>query len=101
MRGGDDTSGTAAGKRQFKVWPGFLRMTEGDNMAQRIVFRAEFFREGDLYVGLASELNVSSFGETLDEAKRSLKEAVDGFLEECEAMGTLEEVIGVRRLCQY
>jgi len=66
---------------------------EGDSIAQRIVFRAEFFREGDLYVGLASELNVSSFGETLDEAKRSLKEAVDGFLEECEAMGTLEDVI--------
>jgi predicted RNase H-like HicB family nuclease len=62
-------------------------------MAQQIVFRAEFFREGDLYVGLAPELNVSSFGETLDEAKESLKEAVDGFLEECETMGTLEDVI--------
>jgi len=62
-------------------------------MAQQIVFRAEFFREGTLYVGLAPELNVSSFGETLDEAKRSLKEAVEGFLEECEAMDTLEEVI--------
>ena len=63
-------------------------------MAQRIVYRAEFFKEGDLYVGLAPELNVSSFGETLDEAKRSLKEAAGGFLEECEAMGTLEDVIG-------
>ena len=62
-------------------------------MAQQIVFRAEFFREGDLYVGLAPELNVSSFGETLDEAKRSLKEAVEAFLEECEAIDTLEEVI--------
>lgn len=62
-------------------------------MAQQIVFRAEFFKEGDLYVGLAPELNVSSFGETLDEAKESLKEAVDGFLEECETMGTLEDVI--------
>ncbi|MEA3239024.1 MAG: type II toxin-antitoxin system HicB family antitoxin [Candidatus Bipolaricaulota bacterium] len=62
-------------------------------MAQQIVFRAEFFREGDLYVGLAPELNVSSFGETLDKAKESLKEAVDGFLEECETMGTLENVI--------
>ena len=62
-------------------------------MARQIVFRAEFFRERDLYVGLAPELNVSSFGETLDEAKGSLKEAVEGFLEECETMGTLEEVI--------
>ncbi len=62
-------------------------------MAQQIVFRAEFFREGDLYVSLAPELNVSSFGETLDEAKHSLKEAVDAFLEECETMGTLEDVL--------
>jgi len=62
-------------------------------MALRIVFRAEFFKEGDLYVGLAPELNVSSFGETLNEAKRSLQEAVEAFIEECEAMGTFEEVL--------
>lgn len=62
-------------------------------MAVRIVYRAEFFREGDLYVGLAPELNVSSFGETLEEAKRSLQEAVEAFLEECEALGSLEEVL--------
>jgi predicted RNase H-like HicB family nuclease len=62
-------------------------------MAQRVVFRAEFFKEGDLFVGLAPELNISSFGETLAEAKRSLQEAVEAFLEECEAMGTFGEVI--------
>jgi len=62
-------------------------------MTPRIVFRAEFFKEGDLYVGLAPELNVSSFGETLNEAKRSLQEAVEAFIEECEAMGTFEEVL--------
>ncbi len=62
-------------------------------MVHRIVFRAEFFKEGDLYVGLAPELNVSSFGDTLDEAKRSLQEAVEAFVEESEAMGTFEEVI--------
>ena len=62
-------------------------------MALRIVFHAEFFKEGDLYVGLAPELNVSSFGETLSEAKRSLQEAVEVFLEECETMGTSQEVL--------
>ncbi|HPY73759.1 MAG TPA: hypothetical protein PK377_11270 [Methanothrix sp.] len=62
-------------------------------MAPRIVFRAEFFREDDLFVGLAPELDVSSFGESLEEAKRSLEEAVLAFVEECEAMGTLEEVL--------
>jgi len=62
-------------------------------MVRRVVFRAEFFREGALYVGLAPELSVSSFGETLADAKRSLQEAVEGFIEECEAMGTFEQVI--------
>lgn len=62
-------------------------------MVHRIVFRAEFFKEGDLYVGLSPELTVSSFGDTLDEAKRSLQEAVEAFVEECEAMGTFHEVM--------
>ncbi|MDF0591833.1 hypothetical protein [Candidatus Methanocrinis natronophilus] len=62
-------------------------------MARRIVLRAEFFREDAFFVGLAPELDVSSFGESLDEAKRSLEEAVLAFLEECEAMGTLDEVL--------
>jgi len=61
-------------------------------MARRIVLRAEFFREDDLFVGLAPELDVSSFGESLEEAKRSLEEAAQACGEECEAMGTLEEV---------
>ena len=60
---------------------------------QKIIFRAEIFKEGNLYVALCPELNVSSFGETVDEAKRSLREAVEAFTKECEAMGTLEEVM--------
>lgn len=62
-------------------------------MPAKIVYRAEFFREGDLYVGLVPELNVSSFGSTLEEARKSLQEAVQAFIEECERMGTLEEVM--------
>lgn len=62
-------------------------------MAAQVVYRTEFFREQDLYVGLAPELNVSSFGATLEEAKHSLEEAVEAFLEECRLQGTLEEVL--------
>ena len=58
-----------------------------------VIFRVEVFKEDDLYVGLAPELNVSSFGETVEEAKASLKEAVELFSEECESMGTLSEVL--------
>jgi predicted RNase H-like HicB family nuclease len=62
-------------------------------MIERIVYRAEFFREEDLYVGLAPELNVSSFGETLDEARRSLQEALEAFAETCQMMGTFDEAM--------
>jgi len=56
-------------------------------------FNAEIFKEGDVYVGLCPELNVSSFGDDVDDAKRSLQEAVLAFIEECDKMGTLKEVL--------
>ena len=62
-------------------------------MKPSIHFRSEVFREGDLYVALCPDLSVSSFGETPIEARESLKEAVEGFIEECESMGTLKEVL--------
>ncbi len=55
--------------------------------------RIEVFKEGDVYVALSPELNVSSFGETIDDAKKSFKEALEAFIEECQEMGTLEEVL--------
>ena len=59
----------------------------------KVTFRAEILQEGDLYVGLCPELSVSSFGETIEEARRSLYEAMEAFVEECESMGTLEDVM--------
>ena len=59
-------------------------------MLNKLIFRAEFFQEDDVYVGLCPELNVSSFGEDIEDAKRSLRDAVEDFLETCEEMGTLE-----------
>jgi predicted RNase H-like HicB family nuclease len=58
-----------------------------------IEFRAEIFKEGDVYVALCPELNVSSYADTIDGAKASLIEAIEAFLEECEAMGSLAEVL--------
>lgn len=60
---------------------------------QQLNIKVEVFKEDDLYVALCPSLNVSSFGETIEEAKRSLFEAVKIFIEECSEMGTLEEVL--------
>jgi predicted RNase H-like HicB family nuclease len=58
-----------------------------------ISIRVEIFKEDDVYVALSPELNVSSFGETIDEAKISIREAIEGFLQECQEMGSLNEVL--------
>ena len=62
-------------------------------MLKKLIFRAEFFQEGDVYVGLCPELNVSSFGEDIKDAQHSLQEAVEAFIETCDEIGTLEEVL--------
>ena len=59
----------------------------------QVIFRAEIFEEDNQYVGLCPELNVSSFGDTAEEAEASLQEAIEAFLEGCESLGTLEEVL--------
>ena len=58
-----------------------------------ILTRIEIFKEGDVYVALSLELNISSFGETIEDAKKSVREAIEAFIEECETMGKLEEVL--------
>ena len=65
-----------------------------------VQFNTQFFDEEGKVVGVVPELRVSSFGDTVDEASASLKEAVELFIEECERMGTLTEVLeeaGFRR----
>jgi predicted RNase H-like HicB family nuclease len=59
----------------------------------RITYRTEIFSEADLYVARCPELDVSSFGDTIDEARDSLHEAVEAFLEGCELLGTLDEIL--------
>jgi len=59
----------------------------------KISVMIEIFKERDIYVALSPELNVSSFGDTIAEAKESVKEAIEAFIEECEDMGTLEDVL--------
>ena len=58
-----------------------------------VVFNVQLFKEEEVIVALCPELNVSSFGDTTEDAMDSLKEAMSLFLEGCEEMGTLEAVL--------
>ena len=58
-----------------------------------INFTTQVWKEGKMYVSYAKELDVSSCGKTIKEAKKNLIEAVECFLETVEEMGTLEEIL--------
>lgn len=58
-----------------------------------INFTTQVWKEGDKYVSYAPELDVSSVGESIAEAKKNLLEAVECFIETADQMGTLEEIL--------
>ena len=62
-------------------------------MLKSILYTCRLYRENGTVVAICPELNVSSFGDTPEEAVASLHEAVTLFVEECQRMGTLETVL--------
>nr|NIQ06259.1 type II toxin-antitoxin system HicB family antitoxin [Candidatus Korarchaeota archaeon]NIR47686.1 type II toxin-antitoxin system HicB family antitoxin [candidate division KSB1 bacterium]NIS23268.1 type II toxin-antitoxin system HicB family antitoxin [candidate division KSB1 bacterium]NIU23798.1 type II toxin-antitoxin system HicB family antitoxin [candidate division KSB1 bacterium]NIU92227.1 type II toxin-antitoxin system HicB family antitoxin [candidate division KSB1 bacterium] len=59
----------------------------------KIEVNIEYFEEDDVIVALCPELQVSSFGDTLEEAEKSIQEALELFFEGCESLGTIHEVL--------
>ena len=58
-----------------------------------LVFTVHIFKEGNTFVAYAPELDLSSCGDTADEARKNICDAVRGFLETSEEMGTLNEIL--------
>jgi predicted RNase H-like HicB family nuclease len=52
-----------------------------------------YFEERSVIIAHCVALDVSSCGNDLEEARRNIRDAVAGFIEACEDMGTLEEVL--------
>jgi predicted RNase H-like HicB family nuclease len=51
-------------------------LDEGESEAIALALElVEIFQEENLFVGLSPELNISSFGETIEETQDSIKEA--------------------------
>ena len=53
----------------------------------------EIWREGNMYVSYCPELDVASCGETVDQARWNLQEAILINLEETKKMGTFERFL--------
>jgi predicted RNase H-like HicB family nuclease len=67
---------------------------------QDFSFDTHIFREDDAYVAYVPVLDISSCGETDEEARRNIRDAVRGFLAASADMGTLGEILeeaGYRR----
>lgn len=58
-----------------------------------IEFDAIIFQEGESFVAHCPELDVSSCGHSVDEARGGLKTAVRLFVEEAEKLGTLDDIL--------
>ena len=58
-----------------------------------IEFNMVVFKEKNAYVAYCPEMDLSSCGGSVDEAKQMLRTAVRLFLEESEKMGTLDEIL--------
>ncbi|OGB90187.1 hypothetical protein A2625_04310 [candidate division WOR-1 bacterium RIFCSPHIGHO2_01_FULL_53_15] len=62
-------------------------------MYKNISFTGEIFEEKGMFVGHCPELDLSSCGKSLREAKKNLLEATRLFMEESLKMGTLKDIL--------
>ena len=58
-----------------------------------ISFTVHLFKEGEVYVAYVPELDVSSCGDTPEEARKNIQEAAQAFLETSQEMGNLNQVL--------
>jgi predicted RNase H-like HicB family nuclease len=65
-------------------------------MAKTITLTFEIEREGDLYVSLCRELDIASYGDSVEDAAKHLEEAVSLYLDVIEADGEREQVFRER-----
>jgi predicted RNase H-like HicB family nuclease len=59
----------------------------------RIKLTEELWKEGNMYVSNCPELDIAACGESVEQAKKNLKEVILINLEEAQKMGTLEKLL--------
>ena len=59
----------------------------------RIVYVIEESKLAEAYQAYCPELVVTAFGDTAEEAKATLRREIGAYLEDCEGLGILDEVL--------
>ena len=60
---------------------------------QKVSLNVVFYREGHTFIAYSPALDLSSCGDTQEQAKTRFEEILQMFLEETKKMGTLEDVL--------
>jgi predicted RNase H-like HicB family nuclease len=63
------------------------------SLQKSMLFTEQLMREGDMIVAYCPELDVSSCGRTVDEARGNLQTALRLFMEEAAKLGTLRQIL--------
>lgn len=59
----------------------------------RLKLTEELWKEGNMYVSYCPELDIASCGESVDQAKKNLKEVILINLDEARKLGTLDSLL--------
>ena len=68
-----------------------LIKTDGFDNILELQLNVLGFQEGDYYIALCPSLNLSSYGNSIDDAKTGFDEVMTSYLEECNENNSLRE----------
>ena len=57
------------------------------------MYQIEESREGKNFLAYCPELVITAFGDSAEEARQSLRSEIAAYLEDCEALGILDDVL--------
>jgi len=60
---------------------------------QKVALTVAFYREANKFIAYSSALDISTCGDTQEQAKKRFEEMLQIFLEETDKMGTIEDVL--------
>ena len=64
--------------------------TDGESVLE-LQLNVLVFQQGDYYVALCPSLNLSSYGDTIEDAKEGFDEVMETYLEDCRENGSLHQ----------
>ena len=81
------------GKEPFNYQHADTEAVAGSADRSRIVYQIQEFHSGGVYEAFCAELLITGFGDTAESAKEELRSQVAMYLEDCDELGALDDVL--------